>query len=54
MKIKFWVIDESSRGGKTVHTADSEEDAIEWIEKHTPADLMGTVYYSIKKVYTSG
>lgn len=53
MKIKFWVMEESRRESRQKHEADCEEEAIAWIEKHTPADLLGKVVFSIKKVYTN-
>lgn len=51
MKIKFWIMEEGRRESRKEHEVDSEEEAIAWIEKHTPADLLGRVVYSIKKVY---
>jgi len=36
-----------------VYSADTEELCVQWIENHTPADLMGDVSYIIQKVWTT-
>ena len=36
-----------------LYSADTEAECENWIEEHTPADLMGDVGYIIQKVFTT-
>ena len=55
IKIKFQVMEiDPHRGENLTHTCDSYEEAEKWINDHIhQADLMGTVTYNIRKVYTN-
>lgn len=50
LRIEFRVVDEDN---SFRYRADTEEACVQWIEDHSPADLMGDVTFKIEKVYTT-
>ena len=51
MKTQWQVL--NSTDGRIIKTYDTEQEAIDKLEKGPPADLMGTVYWTLRKIWTN-
>ena len=53
IRVEFVVVRDPFGRPRDAAHCDTYEEAEQWIDEHTPADLMGAVTYQINKVYTT-